>query len=181
MTQGRTDAQTLAAITRPYRPGLQHPQRPRAADLVLPHRGGRLVHRHGADQPDADELRQYDARGLRSNINTGNNANAGVTSFGNGTATPLASAVDFINTIARANASTEPAKRIFARYQGANPAIDPLEPRFTQLQRDDEQGRLTTRDTRGPGGATYLSNFSVPAVYARRAMGGARLTPSRRR
>lgn len=64
-----------------------------------------------------------------ANLSTGASASGGATSFGDGTATPLAAAVSFIDNTVRANASTEPSKRVFGRYQGPNPAIDPLAPR----------------------------------------------------
>ncbi|MET7243405.1 autotransporter domain-containing protein [Methylobacterium sp. EM32] len=166
LTRGRTDAQTLAAI---------HDDRTGQAYSILNGLGpltSSYLTGAGASftgttlaslTPTAyvtTTLADYAA-----NINTGNNANAGVTTFGNGTATPLASAVDFINTIARANASTEPAKRIFARTQAPNPAIDPLDARFNTYSATTNKAGLTTRDTAGLVVPTYLSNFSVPAVY----------------
>ncbi|UHC15731.1 autotransporter domain-containing protein [Methylobacterium currus] len=166
LTQGRTDAQTLAAI---------HDDRTGQAYSILNGLGpltSAYLTGAGASftgtTPTSLTPAAYVTTTLAdyaANINAGNNANAGVTTFGNGTATPLAAAVDFINTIARANASTEPAKRIFARYQGDNPAIDPLDARFNAYSATTNRTGLTTRDTAGLVVPTYLSNFPVPAVY----------------
>ncbi|GJE68611.1 hypothetical protein CHKEEEPN_0127 [Methylorubrum podarium] len=41
---------------------LQHPERARAADLGLYHRGGRVLLRHAADEPHAHDLRGLDPR-----------------------------------------------------------------------------------------------------------------------
>lgn len=100
------------------------------------------------------------------NINYLNNASAGADKFGNGTATPLAAAVDFINNVVRANASTEPPKRIFERYQGSTPSINPLDPRYGTYNAMTNKTGLSTTDTAGflvPG---YLSNYAVPTPYA---------------
>ncbi|BAU90982.1 outer membrane autotransporter barrel [Methylorubrum populi] len=100
-----------------------------------------------------------------ANINLGSSASAGVTTFGNGTATPLAAAVDFIDNVARGNASTEPSKRVFGRYQGTNPAIDPLDARFNDYSAATNKRGLSVRDTAGFVVPTDLANFPVPAVY----------------
>ncbi len=100
-----------------------------------------------------------------ANINVGSSAGAGVTTFGNGSATPLAAAVDFIDNTVRANASTEPPKRVFGRHQGPNPAIDPLDARFNDYNAATNKRGLSARDTAGLVVPGYLSNFSVPAVY----------------
>ena len=102
---------------------------------------------------------------LTANINAGSSASAGVTTFGNGTATPLAAAVTFIDNTVRANASTEPPKRVFGRYQGATPAIDPLEARFNDYSAATNKRALSARDTAALVVPSYLSNFPVPAVY----------------
>jgi autotransporter-associated beta strand protein len=99
------------------------------------------------------------------NINFGSNASAGTTTFGNGTATPLASAVAFINNVVRANSSTEPPKRVFERYQGPNPVIDPLDPRYGNYNASTNKGGLTTADTDSFVVPAYLSNFKVPPPY----------------
>ncbi|TDT89601.1 outer membrane autotransporter protein [Azorhizobium sp. AG788] len=97
-------------------------------------------------------------------INFLSNASAGSQTFGNGTKTPLASAVNFIDNIARANASTEPAKRTFDRYQGATPAINPLDSRYQNYSAATKTG-LTTADTASFVVPGYLSQFTVPAAY----------------
>ncbi|WP_311275802.1 autotransporter domain-containing protein [Methylobacterium sp. WCS2018Hpa-22] len=100
-----------------------------------------------------------------ANLSTGASASGGATSFGDGTATPLAAAVSFIDNTVRANASTEPSKRVFGRYQGPNPAIDPLAPRFNDYNAITNKAGLTTADTANFVVPGYLSNFPVPAVY----------------
>lgn len=101
-----------------------------------------------------------------ANINLGNAFSAGSATFGNGTATPLAGAVNFINNTVRANTSTEPAKRVFARYQGANPPIDPLDPRFANYNVTSNRGALKAADTAAIIVPSYLASFTVPAPYA---------------
>ncbi|WP_246102623.1 autotransporter domain-containing protein [Methylobacterium terricola] len=166
MTQARTDAQTLAAI---------HDDRTGQAYSILNGLGpltSAYLTGAGASftgtAPTSLTPTTYVTTTLAdyaANIRTGNDASAGTTTFGNGTATPLAGAVDFINTIARNNSSTEPAKRIFARYQGDNPAINPLDARFGNYNAVSNKAGLSTRDTAGLVVPTYLSNFTVPAVY----------------
>ncbi|MDU3131420.1 MAG: autotransporter outer membrane beta-barrel domain-containing protein, partial [Bradyrhizobium sp.] len=65
----------------------------------------------------------YTLQNFQSNINYLNSASWGATSFGNGTATPLASAVNFVNNVVRANSSTEPSKRTFERYMGSTAPV----------------------------------------------------------
>jgi outer membrane autotransporter protein len=166
MTRSRTDAQTLAAI---------HDDRTGQAYSILNGLGpltSAYLTGAGASfsgtTPTSLTPTTYVATTLAdyaANIRTGNDANAGSRTFGNGTATPLAAAVAFIDDVARASGSTEPAKRIFARYQGANPAIDPLDPRFGNYSATTNKAGLSTRDTAALVVPTYLANFSVPAVY----------------
>ncbi len=101
-----------------------------------------------------------------ANINYLNNASWGATTFGNGTATPLAGAVNFVNNVVRANSSTEPPKRAFERYQGPNPPINPLAPQYANYSATTNQGALTTADTAAFVVPSYLSNFTVPKPYA---------------
>ena len=101
-----------------------------------------------------------------ANINLGNSFSAGSATLGNGTATPLAGAVNFINNTVRANSSTEPAKRTFARYQGANPPIDPLDPRFANYNVNTNRGALTAADTAAIVVPSFLASYTVPAPYA---------------
>ncbi|WP_247636578.1 phosphatase PAP2 family protein, partial [Methylobacterium sp. 37f] len=98
-------------------------------------------------------------------LNTGSNANGGATTFGDGTATPLAAAVGFIDNTVRANASTEPSKRVFGRYQGLNPALDPLAARFNDYNATTNKTALSAADTANFVVPSYLANFPVPAVY----------------
>jgi membrane-associated phospholipid phosphatase len=109
-------------------------------------------------------------------INYLNGATIGFTTFGDGTATPLASAANFLNNTIRANASTEPPKRTFERYMGStgpvtNPAsiqpgvISPLDARYGNYNAVTNKTGLTTADTLQFVVPYYFSNFSVPAVY----------------
>ena len=101
----------------------------------------------------------------QTNINFLNGASAGSATFSNGTATPLANAVNFINNVVRSNSSTEPPKRIFERYQGANPTINPLDPRYANYNVSTNPRGLTTADTASFVVPSYLSSFTVPAPY----------------
>ena len=109
-------------------------------------------------------------------INYLNGATIGFATFGDGTATPLASAANFLNTTIRNNASTEPPKRTFERYMGStgpvtNPAsittgaISPLDSRYGNYNAVTNKTGLTTADTAQFVVPYYFSNFSVPAAY----------------
>jgi membrane-associated phospholipid phosphatase len=109
-------------------------------------------------------------------INYLNGATIGFTNFGDGTATPLASAANFLNNTIRNNASTEPPKRTFERYMGStgpvtNPAsiatgvISPLDPRYGNYNAATNRTGLTTADTARFVVPYYFSDFSVPAAY----------------
>jgi membrane-associated phospholipid phosphatase len=113
-----------------------------------------------------------DARG----INYLNGATIGFTTFGDGTATPLASAANFLNNTIRNNASTEPPKRTFERYMGStspvtNPAsittgvISPLDSRYGNYNAVTDEAGLTTSDTAQFVVPYYFSNFAVPTAY----------------
>ncbi|BAM92943.1 serine protease/outer membrane autotransporter /membrane-associated phospholipid phosphatase [Bradyrhizobium oligotrophicum S58] len=121
----------------------------------------------------------YTLQNFQSNINYLNSASWGATSFGNGTATPLASAVNFVNNVVRANSSTEPSKRTFERYMGStapvtNPAafgasvnqttVSPLAAAFGNYNATTKSG-LTTADTANIVVPTYYGNLTIPAVY----------------
>jgi membrane-associated phospholipid phosphatase len=108
-------------------------------------------------------------------INYLNSATIGFTTFGDGSATPLAGAANFLNNTIRSNASTEPPKRTFERFMGStapvtNPpppagVISPLDPRYGNYNAVTNKTGLTTADTAEfviPG---YFSSFSVPTVY----------------
>lgn len=60
-------------------------------------------------------------------INYLNSATIGFATFGNGTATPLANAANFLNTTIRNNASTEPPKRTFERFMGSTAPVTRLQ------------------------------------------------------
>ena len=109
-------------------------------------------------------------------INYLNGATIGFATFGNGTATPLAAAANFLNSTIRNNASTEPPKRTFERYMGSttpvtNPAsvtpglISPLDPRFGNYNAASNKTGLTTADTAQFVVPTYFSSFAVPTAY----------------
>ncbi|WP_158305966.1 autotransporter domain-containing protein [Azospirillum sp. B510] len=167
MTQSRTDAQTLAAV---------HDDRTSQAYSILNGLGPLTsFYMTGAgasasgNAPQSLTPTSYAPATLSdfaNNINYLNNASAGTTKFGNGTATPLASAVNFIDNIARANGSTEPTKRTFSRYQGPNPAIDPLDARFNNYNAVTNRGGLSTADTANIVVPGYYSSFTLPAPYA---------------
>jgi membrane-associated phospholipid phosphatase len=109
-------------------------------------------------------------------INYLNGAAIGFTTFGDGAATPLASAANFLNNTIRNSASTEPPKRTFERYMGStgpvtNPAsikpgvISPLDPRYGNYNAVTNKTGLTTADTAQFVVPHYFSNLSVPTVY----------------
>lgn len=121
----------------------------------------------------------FTLQNFQSNINYLNSASWGATSFGNGTATPLASAVNFVNNVVRANSSTEPSKRTFERYMGStapvtNPGafgasvnqttVSPLAAAFGNYNATTKTG-LTTADTANIVVPTYYGNLTIPAVY----------------
>jgi membrane-associated phospholipid phosphatase len=109
-------------------------------------------------------------------INYLNGATIGFSTFGDGTATPLASAANFLNNTIRNNASTEPPKRTFERYMGStgpvtNPAsittgvISPLDSRYGNYNAVTNKTGLTTADTAPFVVPYYFSDFSVPTAY----------------
>ncbi|WP_076073068.1 autotransporter domain-containing protein [Sphingomonas montana] len=98
-------------------------------------------------------------------VNFLNSASAGATTFGNGTATPLARAVQLVNDL-RFPGSTEPPKRTFARYQGENSAISPLDSRYQNYNALTNRTTLRASDTAGIVVPSFLSSFTTPAPYA---------------
>lgn len=109
-------------------------------------------------------------------INYLTSATIGFTAFGNGTATPLAGAANFLNNTIRANASTEPPKRTFDRYMGStapvtNPTsikpgvISPLDARYGNYNAVSNKAGLAPADTAQFIVPSYFSDFSVPAAY----------------
>ena len=109
-------------------------------------------------------------------INYLNGASIGFASFGDGSATPLAAAANFLNNTIRNNASTEPPKRTFDRYMGSTVAvtnpnsvtagvISPLDARYGNYNAVSNKAGLTTADTAQFVVPTYFSNFAVPRAY----------------
>ncbi|MGJ4939236.1 phosphatase PAP2 family protein [Bradyrhizobium sp. HKCCYLS1011] len=109
-------------------------------------------------------------------INYLNGATIGFATFGDGSATPLAAAANFLNNTIRNNASTEPPKRTFERYMGStvpvtNPSsitsgvISPLDARYGNYNAASNKAGLTTADTAQFVVPTYFSNFAVPRAY----------------
>ena len=109
-------------------------------------------------------------------INYLSSATIGFATFGNGTATPLTNAANFLNTTIRNNASTEPPKRTFERFMGStapvtNPAsvtaavISPLDARYANYSAATNETGLTTADTARFVVPTYFSDFDVPRSY----------------
>jgi membrane-associated phospholipid phosphatase len=109
-------------------------------------------------------------------INYLSSATIGFAAFGNGTATPLAAAANFLNNTIRANASTEPPKRTFERYMGStgpvtNPAsiapgvISPLDARYGNYSAATNKTGLSVTDTALFVVPTYFSSFPVPSAY----------------
>ena len=180
MTQARTAAQTLAAI---------HDDRTAQNYSVLNGLGPLTsyfmtgIGSSTTGTPPASltptsyvitTLADYEPTGQGINYLTG--ASIGFAAFGNGTATPLASAANFLNTTIRNNASTEPPKRTFERYMGStapvtNPAsitggvISPLDPRYGSYNAATNKTGLTTADTAQFVIPTYFSHFPVPSAY----------------
>ncbi|MDR3440370.1 autotransporter domain-containing protein [Telmatospirillum sp.] len=165
MTQNRTAAQTLAAI-HDDRTSQQYSVMNGLGALTSLFLTGSGASASGTTPQSLTQTAYATAtlQDFTKNINTLNSANWGATTFGNGTATPLASAVNFINNIARANSSTEPAKRTFERYQTGNSTISPLDSRYGNYS--VLTGGLSTADTANILVPGYFSNFTVPTVYA---------------
>ncbi|CCE00590.1 autotransporter domain-containing protein [Bradyrhizobium sp. STM 3809] len=180
MTQARTAAQTLEAI---------HDDRTNQQYSVLNGLGvltGYFMTGTGASASGTTPnsltpttYAPYTLQNFQSNINYLNGASWGATTFGNGSATPLAAAVNFVNNTVRANSSTEPTKRTFERYMGStapvtNPAAygaavnqtttGPLASAFGNYNATTKTG-LTTADTANIVVPTYYGNLTIPAVY----------------
>ncbi len=103
-----------------------------------------------------------------ADINYLNQARSGFATFGDGTPTPLASALDFISNTARWNASTEPSKRTFARWQEDGSPNHPLDAAYGDYNATTADGRtkLTAEKTSTIDVPGYLAAFDRPAVYA---------------
>ncbi|WP_257167840.1 autotransporter domain-containing protein [Bradyrhizobium sp. SRS-191] len=180
MTQARTAAQTLEAI---------HDDRTSQQYSVLNGLGvltGYFMTGAGASANGTTptsltptSYAPYTLQNFQSNINYLNSASWGATTFGNGSATPLAAAVNFVNNTVRANSSTEPSKRTFERYMGStapvtNPGafgasvnqttVSPLAAAFGNYNATTKTG-LTTADTANIVVPTYYGNLTIPAVY----------------
>lgn len=167
MTQNRTAAQTLAAV-HDDRTSQQYSVLNGLGALTSYYMTGAGASTSGTT-PQSLTPTTYAAtpslQFYQSNINYLNNASAGDTKFGDGTATPLASAVNFINNTVRNNSSTEPAKRTFERYQTGG-TINPLDARYANYNATSNKTGLTTALTANILVPSYLANFTVPAPYA---------------
>src|SRR5215475_7891609 len=180
MTRGRTAAQTLAAI---------HDDRTAQPYSVLNGLGvltstfmTGIGSSTTATPPTSLTPTSYvittlaDYAPTAQGINYLNGATIGFAAFGDGTATPLASAANFLNSTIRNNASTEPPKRTFERYMGStapvtNPpsitagVISTLDPRYGNYSAVTNKTGLTIADTAQFIVPYYFSKFSVPTVY----------------
>ncbi len=167
MTQARTNAQTLAAIhdDRTAQPYSATNGLGALTNLFLTGAGASF----SGVTPNQLTPTTYATATLanyQANINYGSNASFGATTFGNGTATPLASAVNFLNVIEKANSSTEPPKRLFERQQQPGSTINPLDPAYANYSVTTNPTALNASFTSSLLVPSYLSNFTVPAPYA---------------
>src|SRR5579883_2444907 len=180
MTQARTAAQTLAAIhddrtAQPY--SVLNGLGPLTSYFMTGIGSSTTAAPPSSLTPTSyviTTLQDYEPTG--QGINYLSSATIGFAAFGNGTATPLASAANFLNTTIRNNASTEPPKRTFERYMGStapvtNPAsitageISPLDPRYGNYNAATNNGGLSPADTAQFVIPTYFSSFAVPPAY----------------
>jgi outer membrane autotransporter protein len=167
MTQARTDAQTLAAIhdDRTAQPYSATNGLGALTNLFLTGAGASF----SGVAPTQLTPTTYATATLadyQANINYGSNASFGTSTFANGTATPLASAVNFLNVIEKANSSTEPPKRLFERQQQAGSTINPLDPAYANYSVTTNPTALNASFTSSLLVPSYLSDFTVPAPYA---------------
>jgi outer membrane autotransporter protein len=167
MTQARTDAQTLAAIhdDRTAQPYSATNGLGTLTNLFLTGAGASF----SGVTPNQLTPTTYVTTTLadyQANINYGSSASFGAITFGNGTATPLASAVNFLNVIVKANSSTEPPKRLFERQQQAGSTINPLDPAYANYNVNTNPTALNASFTASLLVPSYLSDFTVPAPYA---------------
>ncbi|MBR0971446.1 MULTISPECIES: phosphatase PAP2 family protein [Bradyrhizobium] len=180
MTQERTPAQTLAAIhddrtSQPY--SVLNGLGPLTSYFMTGIGSSTTATPPASLTPTSYQvttLQDYEASA--QGINYLNSATIGFAAFGNGTATPLADAANFLNTTIRNNASTEPPKRTFARYMGStapvvNPAsittgvISPLDARYANYNAASNKAGLSVTDTAQFVVPSYFSNFAVPTAY----------------
>ncbi|MGY8661073.1 phosphatase PAP2 family protein [Bradyrhizobium sp. UFLA05-109] len=180
MTQERTQAQTLAAIhddrtSQPY--SVLNGLGPLTSYFMTGIGSSTTATPPTSLTPTSyvvTTLQDYDT--AAHGINYLNSATIGFSNFGDGTATPLADAANFLNNTIRNNASTEPPKRTFERYMGStapvvNPAsitagtISPLDARYGNYNAVSNKAGLTATDTAQFVVPTYLSSFSVPTAY----------------
>jgi outer membrane autotransporter protein len=167
MTQARTTAQTLAAIhdDRTAQPYSATNGLGALTNLFLTGAGASF----SGVTPTQLTPTTYATATLanyQANINYGSSASFGTTTFGNGTATPLASAVNFLNVIEKANSSTEPPKRLFERQQQNGSTINPLDPAYANYNVNTNPTALNASFTSSLLVPSYLSDFTVPAPYA---------------
>ncbi|WFU78028.1 hypothetical protein QA645_26175 [Bradyrhizobium sp. CIAT3101] len=180
MTQERTPAQTLAAVhddrtSQPY--SVLNGLGPLTSYFMTGIGSSTTATPPASLTPTSYQLttlQDYDASA--HGINYLNSATIGFATFGDGSATPLADAANFLNNTIRANASTEPPKRTFERYMGSttpvvNPAsitagvISPLDSRYGNYNAVSNKAGLTDADTAQFVVPTYFSSFAVPVAY----------------
>jgi membrane-associated phospholipid phosphatase len=180
MTQERTPAQTLAAIhddrtSQPY--SVLNGLGPLTSYFMTGIGSSTTATPPASLTPTSYQvttLADYEASA--QGINYLNAASIGFAAFGNGTATPLADAANFLNTTIRNNASTEPPKRTFVRYMGSTapvvyPAsittgvISPLDVRYANYNAASNKAGLSVTDTAQFVVPSYFSNFAVPTAY----------------
>ncbi|TFF17604.1 autotransporter domain-containing protein [Jiella endophytica] len=165
-TQNRTDEQTLAAI---------HDDRTNQQYSVMNGLGvltsivmtGTGASADGTTPASLTPTTYADATiaDYEADINYLNGASWGTTTFADGTATPLASAVTFIQDIVRADASTEPSKRTFDRLMENNDTYRQYESQYQDYNVISNPDALTTEDTADFIIPAYLSNYDVPEEY----------------
>ncbi|MBO0662011.1 autotransporter domain-containing protein [Jiella sp. MQZ9-1] len=167
ITHGRTDAQTLAAI---------HDDRTDQKYSVTNGLGvltSLFLTGSGASAdgttPDhltktayaTSTLQDYD-----NDINYLNDASWGTQTFANGTKTPLADAMYFLENIVRANSSTEPSKRTFDRYMPDNfTAHHQYDTKYQDYRADTNRSALTAADTADFVIPTFFQHYQVPKGY----------------
>lgn len=167
LTQGRTATQTLAAV-HDDRTSQQYSVTNGLGALTSLFLTGSGASASGT-APNSLTPTTYATATLQdfaSNINYLNGASWGSAMFGDGSATPLASAVNFVNNTVRANSSTEPPKRTFERSMIPGSTTSPLDPVYANYSVTTNPGGLTTANTAGFDVPGYLSGFAVPAPYA---------------
>ena len=166
MTNARTPAQTLAAI-HDDRTNQQYSVMNGLGALTPLFLAGAGASASGAAPQSLTPTPYAPATtaNYQANINYLNGASWGTASFGNGTATPLANGVAFVNGVVRANSSTEPPKRTFERDMGPGSTTSPLDPIYANYSVTSPNG-LGPANTASFVVPSYLAGFATPAPYA---------------